>query len=366
MKKIYIYRRFERFWHWTQAFLILFLALTGFEVHSSFSLFGYEKAVFLHNNAAWIYFVLLIIVLLWIFFTGEWQQYVPKRDHIRKQVDFYMRGIFKGEEHPVCKTVTDKFNDLQRLTYFFLEFFLVPLMVITGLIYMKYNYIHNTLDINFPLQIIAYIHTAIAFFLVAFVIAHIYLTTTGYKPLSAIKAMVTGWEEMSDEEATVALRMYLNYSINRVESKIVTSRGIKDVTTFESVFDSVACNLGVSNTELQERLVRSQVGYFKIDKEGYYVEVNDVWKELYECTNIDDPVGKSYLLDRTGEDKDNLEYIFKEVMEKGKTLTGLKVARYCKDGSKKFHTISVSPINKKGKIVAMEGYIIDITGAEKE
>lgn len=365
MKKIYIYRRFERFWHWTQALLILFLALTGFEVHSSFKLFGYERAVFLHNNAALIYFILLIVVLLWIFFTGEWQQYIPKREHIKQQVDFYMSGIFKGEEHPVCKTVTDKFNDLQRLTYFFLEFFLVPLMVITGLVYMKYNYIHNILDIHFPLRLIAYVHTAIAFFLVAFVIAHIYLTTTGYKPLSAIKAMVTGWEEMSDEEATIALRMYLNFSINQVEEKIVTSKNIKDLTTFESVFDNVASNLGVSNTELQDRLVRSQVGYFKIGKDGNYIEVNNVWKELYSCSEIKDPVGMSYLLDRTGQDKDNLEYIFKEVMEKGKTLTGIKVARYCKDGEKRHHTISVSPITKKGKIVAMEGYIIDLNEEKK-
>lgn len=365
MKHIYIYRRFERFWHWTQAFLILFLALTGFEVHSSFSLFGYEKAVFLHNNAAWIYFILLIVVLLWIFFTGEWQQYVPKREHIKEQVDFYMKGIFKGDEHPVCKTVMDKFNDLQRLTYFFLEFLLVPLMVITGLIYMKYNYIQNNLDINFPLHIVAYIHTAIAFFLVAFIIAHIYLTTTGYKPLSAIKAMITGWEEMSDDEATVALRMYLNFSINRVEGKITTSKGIKDVSTFDSVFESVASNLEVSNSELQDKLVRSHVGYFKIGKDGNYVEVNDVWKDLYSCTEISDPVGMSYLLDRTGEDKDNLEYIFQEVMEKGKTLSGLKVARNCKDGTKRYHTISVSPIKKVGKIVAMEGYIIDIKEEKK-
>ena len=35
MQKVYIYKRFERFWHWTQASLIIFLALTGFEVHGA-------------------------------------------------------------------------------------------------------------------------------------------------------------------------------------------------------------------------------------------------------------------------------------------------------------------------------------------
>jgi thiosulfate reductase cytochrome b subunit len=359
MKKIYIYRRFERFWHWTQALLILFLALTGFEVHGSFKLFGYESAVFLHNNAAWIYFILLVIVIFWIFLTGEWQQYVPKRDHLKQQADFYLKGIFKGDHHPKCKTVTDKFNDLQRLTYFFIEFMFIPLMVITGMLYMNYNYLFEVLDIAFNLKYIAYIHTAIAFFLVIFTIAHVYLTTTGYKPMSAIKAMVSGWEEMSDEEATIALREYLNYSINQVENRIVNSRGIKDEDTFDSVFKDVSSDLGDSDSDLQQKLKRSNVGYFRIGLDGKYIGVNDVWKELYACTAIKDPVGQSYLLDRTGEDKDNLVYIFDGVV-KGKTFSGMKVARYCTDGTKRYHTISISPVKKGGKIVAIEGYIIDM------
>jgi len=359
MKKIYIYRRFERFWHWTQALLILFLALTGFEIHDTYKLFGFKNAVFLHDNAAIIYFILLILVLVWIFFTGEWHQYVPKRQHLKEQVNFYMNGIFKGEEHPTCKTISDKFNDLQRITYFLLEFFLVPLMVLTGLVYLKYNYLKATLGISFDLRYIAYTHVAIAFFLVTFVIGHIYLTTTGYKPLSAIKAMVSGWEEMSDEEASLSLREYLNFSLKRIENKIITSKGLKDSETFDSVFNSVADNLEVTQNELHNRLLRSNVGYFKIGADGKYKEVNDVWKQLYSCTNISDPVGQSYLLDRKGEDKDNLEYMFAEVM-KGKTLTGLKVSRYCKDGSKKHHTISINPIKKGGKIIALEGYIIDL------
>jgi len=35
VKHIYVYRAFERFWHWGQAILIMFLAVTGFEIHGS-------------------------------------------------------------------------------------------------------------------------------------------------------------------------------------------------------------------------------------------------------------------------------------------------------------------------------------------
>ncbi len=52
MKTEYIYHRFERFWHWMQALLIIFLGVTGFEIHGAFTFFGYENAVQYHEIAA--------------------------------------------------------------------------------------------------------------------------------------------------------------------------------------------------------------------------------------------------------------------------------------------------------------------------
>ena len=60
MEKVYIYKIFERFWHWTQAILIGFLAVTGFEVHGYINLFGYKNAVIYHDKAAWAFLVLIV------------------------------------------------------------------------------------------------------------------------------------------------------------------------------------------------------------------------------------------------------------------------------------------------------------------
>ena len=49
MKPEYVYGGSRRFWHWTQAALIVLLALTGFEIHGSFQFFGYGQAVAYHN-----------------------------------------------------------------------------------------------------------------------------------------------------------------------------------------------------------------------------------------------------------------------------------------------------------------------------
>ena len=38
MERIYIFKGFERFWHWTQALLILAMLATGFEVHGAWKL----------------------------------------------------------------------------------------------------------------------------------------------------------------------------------------------------------------------------------------------------------------------------------------------------------------------------------------
>jgi thiosulfate reductase cytochrome b subunit len=203
-KEKYVYKVFERFWHWSQAFLILFLAITGFEIHGSFNFMGFDAAVRWHNIALWALVLLIIFTIFWHFTTGEWRQYLPTTKFIRAQIDYYITGIFKGAPHPTKKTVYNKFNPLQRLVYLGLKIFAIPVQVITGFLYYYYKYpsggeIQSIDMIN--LRVVAIIHTIGAFALVAFVIAHVYLTTTGHKPLSAIKAMVTGWEELEEDHS---------------------------------------------------------------------------------------------------------------------------------------------------------------------
>lgn len=58
-------------------------------------------------------------------------------------------------------------------------------------------------DIN-GLSTVALFHTFGAFMLIAFFIAHVYLTTTGHTPTANLKAMVTGYEEQPvDDDAAL-------------------------------------------------------------------------------------------------------------------------------------------------------------------
>lgn len=77
MARVYLFKGFERFWHWSQAALIIFMLLTGFEVHGTYSVFGFEKAVNFHTLAAWTLVGLWVFAIFWHLTTGEWRQYIP-------------------------------------------------------------------------------------------------------------------------------------------------------------------------------------------------------------------------------------------------------------------------------------------------
>ncbi len=202
-KKVYIYQAFERFWHWMQALLIFFLAFTGFEIHGSYSFLGFRQAVLYHNIAAIMFLILIAFAIFWHFTTGEWKQYLPTLKNIRAQLDYYLFGIFKNAPHPTKKTVLSKLNPLQKLTYLGLKLLVIPVMVTSGLLYMFYRYPTRSgieaINIK-SLSIIAILHTAGAFLLVAFIIIHLYLITTGETLTSNLKAMLTGYEELEVEE----------------------------------------------------------------------------------------------------------------------------------------------------------------------
>lgn len=203
MKKVYIYKAYERFWHWMQALLIFFLALTGFEIHGSLAFFGFENAVKYHNYAAYSLIILIIFTIFWHFTTGEWKQYIPTSENIKKYLNYYLFGIFRNEPHPTRKNVLSKFNPLQKITYFLLKTILFPSIIITGLLYMFYRYPqrYGIAAINIDsLETIAILHTLGAYLILAFIIGHIYLTTTGNKITTNLKAMITGYEELEDTE----------------------------------------------------------------------------------------------------------------------------------------------------------------------
>lgn len=197
VERIYVFKRFERFWHWSQATLIIFMLITGFEVHGSYHLFGFGKAVNLHTLSAWTLIGLWVFAIFWHFTTGEWKQYIPTTDKVVAMIKFYSVGIFTNAPHPFKATMLKKHNPLQRLAYLGVMLFIGPLLWLSGWFYLFYSdWGAWGVDKHVSLEWVAFFHTADAFMMLIFLIAHLYLTTAGHTPTSHIKAMITGWEEV--------------------------------------------------------------------------------------------------------------------------------------------------------------------------
>lgn len=203
MDRIYLYTRFERFWHWAQALLIVILAVTGLEIHGVIGLAGFQLAVEIHNGAAWTWFVLYAFILFWHATTGQWKHYIPTTQKLLAVARYYAVGIFRGERHPVPKSERSKHNPLQRMAYLGITLVLVPFQVATGFLLYTYNRWAEW-GIGTSLGTVATLHTLGAFGLIAFIVGHIYMTTTGHSVTCHLSAMCSGWEEVPAEHSKVS------------------------------------------------------------------------------------------------------------------------------------------------------------------
>lgn len=193
--RLYLFTRFERFWHWSQAALIITLLFSGFAIHGSHALLDFRTAVEVHEVAAWLLIALWIFAIFWHFTTGQWRQYIPTLTNIQRVALYYARGIFIGALHPYKVTAERKHNPLQRIAYLGVLVLINPLIWISGLLYLFWGRLEPLLPDWLALESVALAHTGGAFLMLIFLIVHVYLTTTGHTPLAHIRAMITGWEE---------------------------------------------------------------------------------------------------------------------------------------------------------------------------
>ncbi len=193
-----IFKRFERFWHWGQALLVLTLIVTGLEIHGLFTLFGFARAVSLHNIAGFSWLVLLVLIVTWILTTGEWRQYKPSLKGFDATLRFYLFDVFKGAQHPHHLSPQNKFNPLQRLGYLGLIAGLLPLQVVSGVVFYFFPELRAS-QLLLQVDWVAWLHTLVAYLLISFLVVHLYMITFGERLSSHIRTMISGVEPAPPE-----------------------------------------------------------------------------------------------------------------------------------------------------------------------
>jgi thiosulfate reductase cytochrome b subunit len=160
--------------------------------------------VVVHNVLAAILVINAALSLFWHLVSGEIRQFIPRPygffDNAIVQTKFYIDGIFKGKAHPFEKTKAKKLNPLQQVTYFGLLNVLLPLQIITGALMWGVQQWPQAANLFGGLPFLAPFHSLVAWLFASFIVAHVYLTTTGVTVFADIEAMVTGWEKVEAGE----------------------------------------------------------------------------------------------------------------------------------------------------------------------
>jgi thiosulfate reductase cytochrome b subunit len=207
MTKLYLYPFWLRIWHWINAGLFLLLILSGISLHYSATndlLVPFETAITIHNVSGVLLALMYLMFLIFNIASGNIKHYIPEMKNMIsrqiKQAKFYLIGIFKKEPHPYHPSHENKFNPLQQVTYFAIMYFLIPVVIISGLFLMFPGLAPEKIFEMSGIAPMAILHYSSGFFLSVFMFGHIYLATTGNKVTENFKSMVTGWHHLSHEK----------------------------------------------------------------------------------------------------------------------------------------------------------------------
>ena len=206
VRRVYMYRAYERIWHWLMAGGIIVLMITGFEIHypATIHLLGFRAAVAVHNVVAAVLVLNAFLSLFYHLASNDIRQFIPKRQgfiqSMLKQMWYYSRGIFIGSPHPTEKNLENKLNPLQQVTYLGLLNVLLPLQVITGILIWVSSRRPELFEAVGGLSFVAPIHNLGSWLFLTFLVMHVYLTTTGHTLTSNIRAMIDGYDEIEAQD----------------------------------------------------------------------------------------------------------------------------------------------------------------------
>ena len=201
---MYLYPKWVRLWHVTNAIMFIILIVTGLSMQytdkeNAYYVVGFAKAVKWHNFAALVLTAGYVSYVAGNIFTDNGKYYKIGKENfvsdLMKQLKYYSIGMFKGEKHPFPVTEERKFNPLQKVTYVLAMYLGMPLLIISG---VGLLFPEITIKILFGVSgliLTDILHITMGFFLSIFMIIHIYTCTLGSNPTSLFRGIITGFHE---------------------------------------------------------------------------------------------------------------------------------------------------------------------------
>jgi thiosulfate reductase cytochrome b subunit len=212
MKRLYIHPLPVRIWHWINAAGFVTMVLTGLQIRyvGLINVASFRTAVAVHNTVG---FVLIANFFVWLGFylfsdrIKAYQSELNPIKHFRAtflQIYYYAFGILRGEPNPFRVTIYRKFNPLQSMTYQLVLMLCVPIQFYTGI--LMWDVERFSAQVNFfgGVRIIDTVHVLIFIVIVFYLFVHVYLSTLGHTRTAHFRAMLTGYDDVEEDEGEPA------------------------------------------------------------------------------------------------------------------------------------------------------------------
>jgi thiosulfate reductase cytochrome b subunit len=152
----------------------------------------------------WLGFGVILIWLFWFLYllfskqSINYHSSTKFKDFYNKlliQAGYYTKGFFLGHEKPHKVEPFNKFNPMQKITYQYFMFFIVPLILITGVLLWQAVPLAGVIALLGGSKVVHVIHFLLFCVFVFFIPVHAYMGFLGNRPLDHYKEMFHGYEE---------------------------------------------------------------------------------------------------------------------------------------------------------------------------
>ena len=196
---LYLYPIWIRLWHVMNALFCLTLIITGLSIQFSNPTITvkFNAAVAVHNVAGVLLSINYIIFFIGNLFTKNGAYYVIEVKgyfkRLKSQFHHYTIGVFKKENAPFPVTMESKFNPLQQFSYVAVMYFVLPLVILSGIGLLYPEMTVNSLIGISGLDYTDLLHLFGGFVVTIFMCVHIYFCTFGKTSLSNFKSIINGY-----------------------------------------------------------------------------------------------------------------------------------------------------------------------------
>lgn len=133
------------------------------------------------------------------------------------------------------------------------------------------------------------------------------------------------------------------------------------------VSDRKAAQEALRTSEERFRTIvqNTDAGYFFVELSGKIKDANRAWARMYGYESHEEVIGQNFMTLQKDEDIEQVRIIIRSILRGQKQYLSGMSSRKMRDGRIGYHSYSVRTIEKEGKVVGIEGFIIDTTALKR-